>query len=653
MPIWAGRRHISAPGVRGAPRATLVRVAQARRSGEGAVPTESTPATTTGTQQAVATTAAGGDDYFLEPLLRSFLLGVGAGAIVETTHVLFKAFTIAAESGPGVMDALPGALPEFAPLFVWDHVAAVGAWVLLYAVEAIAILSVLNQYPDDSKKADRTIRRMVTVTKRMLPLKLSALKRALYTLTGGRSARAATAVAAALPALTSAPTAVDASSAAPLAFRDGGAATLERIREELEAEAAAAPRLPRASELPKPKKSPGSTPTPQSAGRLAERRRSSGLRPGQLDPAAAPPLSRREQELIDRKSYLRNFWYAAALSSNLTDDKPLGVDILGGRLVLFRDQETGEVRCLDDWCPHRGAPLSGGEVKVEPRSGHTCVVCPYHGHAFDAEGRLQDVPSAEPGRWPKRPLVSSFPVVESGGFVWLFFGDLPEDLRPPIPASFMPELDDPKWHAVYGEVEFDCGHWGVFENAIDMAHIHYLHGDSFGNQDHPRIHGMTATQPSPYHVESQFRIHNKPMNKIWEWTNTGDSVPVTARAFLPSTSAVTIELAHGVSMITFVNTVPITETRSINRFCLIRNFLGWDGFDDYARSQMFKILGEDKVMVEKLRPDALDFEYSLGPDGPQVAFRKLRDEWVKMGYASRYGLGRAPTGTASRQAADL
>lgn len=31
--------------------------------------------------------------------------------------------------------------------------------------------------------------------------------------------------------------------------------------------------------------------------------------------------------------------------------------------------------------------------------------------------------------------------------------------------------------AVYGEIEFDCGHWGVFENAIDMAHIHYLHSD--------------------------------------------------------------------------------------------------------------------------------------------------------------------------------
>lgn len=69
------------------------------------------------------------------------------------------------------------------------------------------------------------------------------------------------------------------------------------------------------------------------------------------------------------------------------------------------------------------------------------------GWAFDAEGRLQDVPSAEPGRWPKRPLVSSYPVVEDGGFVWLFFGDLPEDLRPPIPTAFVPELNDANWHA--------------------------------------------------------------------------------------------------------------------------------------------------------------------------------------------------------------
>lgn len=61
------------------------------------------------------------------------------------------------------------------------------------------------------------------------------------------------------------------------------------------------------------------------------------------------------------------------------------------------------------------------------------------------------------------------------------------------------------------------------------------------------------------------------------------SVPVTAKAMLPSTSAVTIELAHGVRMITFVNTVPISESRAINRFCLIRNFATQPMFDFMAR----------------------------------------------------------------------
>ena len=48
---------------------------------------------------------------------------------------------------------------------------------------------------------------------------------------------------------------------------------------------------------------------------------------------------------------------------------------------------------------------------------------------------------------------------------------------------------------------------------------------------------------------------------------------------------------------------------------------------------MYKILGEDKVMVDQLRADRLPAEYSLAPDAPQIAFRKLRQSWVDMGYA--------------------
>lgn len=62
-------------------------------------------------------------------------------------------------------------------------------------------------------------------------------------------------------------------------------------------------------------------------------------------------------------------------------------------------------------------------------------------------------------------------VEERGGFIWLFWGDkqLPEDERPPIP--FTPELEDPSWKAVYGEIEFECGHWGevLADTAVSLA----------------------------------------------------------------------------------------------------------------------------------------------------------------------------------------
>jgi hypothetical protein len=45
-------------------------------------------------------------------------------------------------------------------------------------------------------------------------------------------------------------------------------------------------------------------------------------------------------------------FHHTALSEAITADKPLGVDILGTRVTLFRD-EAGQVVCVDDTCPHR------------------------------------------------------------------------------------------------------------------------------------------------------------------------------------------------------------------------------------------------------------------------------------------------------------
>ena len=81
-----------------------------------------------------------------------------------------------------------------------------------------------------------------------------------------------------------------------------------------------------------------------------------------------------------------NFWYAAALASEVTADRPKKVKMLGQNFVLFRDTK-GVARCVSDICVHRGASLSVGKIK-----GDT-VECPYHGWKFDGTGACTMIPS--------------------------------------------------------------------------------------------------------------------------------------------------------------------------------------------------------------------------------------------------------------------
>jgi len=58
--------------------------------------------------------------------------------------------------------------------------------------------------------------------------------------------------------------------------------------------------------------------------------------------------------------YPKNAWYVAAMGGEI-DDKPLGRKVCGESIVVYRGPE-GKVAALDDFCPHRGAPLSLGSV---------------------------------------------------------------------------------------------------------------------------------------------------------------------------------------------------------------------------------------------------------------------------------------------------
>ncbi len=99
-------------------------------------------------------------------------------------------------------------------------------------------------------------------------------------------------------------------------------------------------------------------------------------------------------------------WHPVARSEDLTD-RPLGVNVAGREVVLFRASD-GALGALTDRCPHRGMRLSTGSVDGDR------LVCPYHGWRWAADGH-----GTAPGTPTAKPCAERFDVVERLGAVWV------------------------------------------------------------------------------------------------------------------------------------------------------------------------------------------------------------------------------------------
>jgi nitrite reductase/ring-hydroxylating ferredoxin subunit len=106
-------------------------------------------------------------------------------------------------------------------------------------------------------------------------------------------------------------------------------------------------------------------------------------------------------------------WWAVARSEEVSDAKPLSVDIGEQPLVLWRDR-GGIARALEDRCPHRRAPLSRGCIR-----DNGSIQCGYHGWSYDgATGRLTEIPNMkDKQKFPPLYRATAFAVQEGGGFV--------------------------------------------------------------------------------------------------------------------------------------------------------------------------------------------------------------------------------------------
>jgi phenylpropionate dioxygenase-like ring-hydroxylating dioxygenase large terminal subunit len=131
------------------------------------------------------------------------------------------------------------------------------------------------------------------------------------------------------------------------------------------------------------------------------------------------------------QGFLTDIWYFAALASDLKPGRLQRCEMLGEPVMLGRSGK-GELFALRDICPHRAAPLSAGRFHTEA-SGETTVECPYHGWRYGADGSCRAIPSltADDAMDVGRIRVRRYPVAESQGLVFVWFGAGEPDHAPP------------------------------------------------------------------------------------------------------------------------------------------------------------------------------------------------------------------------------
>jgi vanillate monooxygenase len=337
--------------------------------------------------------------------------------------------------------------------------------------------------------------------------------------------------------------------------------------------------------------------------------------------------------------FLLNTWYVACAPDEL-HEKPLGRTICDQRMVFYRG-EGGVVAALEDFCPHRGAPLSLGSVCKGQ------LMCGYHGLKVGCDGRTIEMPGQ---RVRGFPAIRSYPVVERHGFVWVWPGDAAqadERLIPDLPWS-----RDPEWAFGGGLYNIACDYRLMVDNLMDLTHETYVHSTSIGQREIDETPCSTRTEGDEV-ITSRFMDGIQPP-PFWQMAlrmnGLPDDQPVDRWQICHFTppSHILIEVGvalqgHGghaaprevkASSIVVDFITPETAT-SIHYFWgMARNFQAHDpALTTQIRDGQGKIFAEDRAMLEQQQANLLKYPerrlLALNIDAGGVQARRVLERLIE------------------------
>ena len=207
----------------------------------------------------------------------------------------------------------------------------------------------------------------------------------------------------------------------------------------------------------------------------------------------------------------KNTWYVACTPQEIESGKPLGRKVCGESMVFYRGPGD-TVAALEDFCPHRGAPLSLGRVEDGK------LVCGYHGLEMGCDGKTVAMPGQ---RVRGFPAIRTYPAVERHGFVWVW----PGDAARADPAT-IPELEwanNPEWAYGGGLYHIACDYRLMIDNLMDLTHETYVHATSIGQKEIDEAAPTTRTEGDE--VITSREMHNVMAPPFWQMALRGNGLP--------------------------------------------------------------------------------------------------------------------------------
>lgn len=328
-----------------------------------------------------------------------------------------------------------------------------------------------------------------------------------------------------------------------------------------------------------------------------------------------------------------NFWYPIVLDNELGTERSYQTQVLGVKLVAFRDQQ-GAPHVIADTCVHRGGSLGKGWME----NGR--VVCHYHGWQYGGDGKCALIPSlAVEEKPPARAKVDSYPVQLKYGIVFAFLGDLPEEERPPI--WDIEEYDAEDWRNNEIRV-FDVDYYyeRSMENGLDAAHNEFVHPNQGGpavKRDYRKDPIDIIEKPWGSQFTLNFSREKVGLMGIQDEGAEGDEGLRAGSGHLgPNTLVTWIQFNPNDQFRQYFFEAPIDEEHTRIFFLNTRHFMLDEDNDEDIMDINMQIAAEDVAVVKELNPRRTPSsnikEVLMPADAPILRYREFLKEWDAKGW---------------------